>query len=67
MSVRELKALCESQRSPPKKQSRLRSGTTNFCPTMDNKQEREQLEALVAVLQTENTELILALRRKTTS
>ena len=64
MSVRELKALRESRRSPPKKQSCLHSGATNFCATMDEKQEREQLEALMAGLQTENTELTQASTKK---
>ena len=45
MSRRELKALCESQRSQPKQLSRLRSGSST---TMDTEHENVMLEASVA-------------------
>jgi len=74
MSRRELKALQESQRTPPENRSRLRSGS---CATMDkdcekeelgaltaDEQEKEQLETLVAELRTENAELIEESDRK---
>ena len=61
MSRRELKALRGSQRSPPKKQSRLRSG---LCASMEMEHESDGNEALMAETEREPLEASVADEQK---